>query len=231
MRVAVLVVPAALVMTLAAAFASACGGSSGPSSGEKTASAESTATVVAVTTQAEALTALVLQPSDVPAGMPHTEGFGNEYGEVVSYSVRYGDDGFSIASSVGRAAPGKTIDQFILRTRQLQSSLYKPENNYTLDGADQGFVYGNPRSNAIATLILKDGYYVNVVISTTDKARIPEVQDTAALDRYTKIVFDRLKAYLADPSSVTPAAGAPPYAAPTATAVTAATPQPTGTGD
>jgi hypothetical protein len=132
---------------------------------------------------------------------------------VISYTTTYGDDAFSISSSIGRAAPGQSIDQAVLRLRQLQTSLFRLERNYALDGADQAFAYAHPQSLGVATLVLKDGYYVSVVVQTRDKARTAEAQDQANLDRYTKAVFDRLKAYLADPTSVTPVPGTPRFGA------------------
>ncbi len=213
MRVAVTSV--ALVAMLSAFACS--GGSDGTKS---TAVVDgSDATVAAATAEANGafdpnvLTAIALQPGDVPAGMAQSSAsFSNEYnGSVISYSTTYGGDGLSISSSIGHAAPGGSIDQAVLRLRQAQTGLMRLERNYTIDGADQAFAYGHPQALAVATLVLKDGYYVNVVVQTRDNARTAEAQDQANLDRYTKIVFDRLKAYLADPSSVTPVAGIPRY--------------------
>jgi hypothetical protein len=217
MRVGLILI---VVVTMLGAVACSSGGGSKSTAvvddSEATASA---ATAAAATTPSDpnVLTAIVLQPGDVPDGLAQTSAsFGNEYGEIISYSTRYGSDEFSISSSVGYAMAGATISDAVLRLRQAQSGLFRLEHNYTIDGADQAFSYGQPQIPAAATLVIKDGFYVSIVVQTKDKARAAEAQDPATLDRYTQVVFDRLKAYLADPSSVTPVPGTPRYSAPAA---------------
>jgi hypothetical protein len=192
-----------MMVASAALLAAACGGSSGPSASERTQSAGATVTAEAGIARADALTAIAIQPSDLPGWTRGDDSY-SAFGGIVTYTSAFSADGIQVSSTVAFAEPGATLDDDILRLREVQGRLMKSEQNYALDGADQAFVYDHPQAQASATLIRKEDYYVDVVVQSQDRARLDEVHDQQKLDGYTKIVFDRLQRYLADPSSVTP---------------------------
>ena len=99
----------------------------------------------------------------------------------------------------------------LVALRTLLVGFFKTERNNDITGADQAFMYGNVQSPGAATMTIVGDYYISMMVQSTDGARLAEAQDQDTLQKYTKLVFDRLTKYIADPSSVTPIAGGPRY--------------------
>jgi hypothetical protein len=184
-------------------------GSSITSPGEETAAAQ---TATAGSFDPSVLTGVALQPDDVPAGLAfHGNYTAGPLRTGVLYTAEYSGDGISVSSSIGHhTEPGDRRDT-IRRMRAIVTGLIRNETNLTLPGADQAFSYSNPQSLSVATVATVGDFYVNIVVTTTDSARIAEIRDQEKLERYTRLVFDRLVRYLKDPASVTPVPSAPQF--------------------
>jgi hypothetical protein len=176
------------------------------------------------------LTALVLRPEDVPADLPGLAGAFNTgtTNNGVSFTTWYGTTSLQLQSTVGRIADPIEREQAFDRIRRGIATLTENERNYDLAEADLAFIYkGSPPLTSI--LVFRGEFFVLVTQQSGDQTRATEAYDEEAIGTYTKIVFDRLLALIADPGSVTPIAGAARYATRTpgpATSTPAPTPSP-----
>jgi hypothetical protein len=157
------------------------------------------------------LSAVVLQPSDLPPGYSSVGSF-NPGGQVAtSYLSKFTRPGDTVASTVAQYPSVGARNDGVPHLRDGFSHLLGAESDYDLPGSDAAFSYIGSTPPSQGVLVLRGRYLVNIVLQTSDDSEPGRLATRAALDRYTSIVFDRLLKLLADPTSVTPIAGAPTF--------------------
>jgi hypothetical protein len=170
--------------------------------------------------------AVVLRPEDVPPGLPGTASFNPDPSVGIGFASIYGDNSLLIESSVVLITDKANRDALFTRTRKSVAVLVGGETNYPLPGADLGFAYlKSDAPAASSTVIFKDDYLIIISLLSRDNTQAAVATSKAELDRYTKLVFDRLQQLITDPESVKPIEGAPQYGyTPPATTPTSVTP-------
>lgn len=157
------------------------------------------------------LTAVVLQPADVPAGYAPDLSYNPSGGAATAYSAAYRRNGVSITSNVVKYPDTASRDKELAHTRAGFVKIIGPESGYRLAGSDAAFLYSGGTSPAQATIILKGRYLVSVAFQAQQQSEAAVVTNRAELDRLSALVFDRLEKLLADPSSATAVVGAPTF--------------------
>lgn len=205
-----------LVIGVAAAVLSAACGGGGSSNTGDAGGAGGGSTAAADSFDANKLTAIVLRPEDVPPGLAASGTFNPGESNGVSFATSYGDNSFSIDSTVGRVPDRATRDGVFSHFRAAFARLVKGERDYPLAASDRAYIYQGNDPAQMATLAFKGEYFTLISVQSRDNSRASDAVDRAAIDRYTNLVWSRLEQLIRDPSSVTPIPNAPVYQTPVA---------------
>jgi hypothetical protein len=157
------------------------------------------------------LPSVVLQPSDLPPEYV-TEAAFNPPGAATSYNSAFHLGGLTITSTVVQYKDVPTRDQDIDRVRRGYAKLIGSETTYRLNGSDAAFLYQSGAATpSQGSIILRGRYALSVSYVTNNLSQSAIATNRDELQRYSALVFDRLQKLLADPSSITPIAGAPTF--------------------
>jgi len=158
------------------------------------------------------LTAVSLQPADLPAGFAPDLSFSPPgKSATIGYSAAYRMNGLAITSNIVKYGDIASRDKDLPHTRGGFAKVIGPESAYRLAGSDAAFLYSGGSIPAQATIILKGRYLVSVAFQTQTTSGAAAATNRAELDRLSALVFDRLEKLLADPSSATAVVGAPTF--------------------
>jgi len=205
----------AVVLMLAASLSACAGGDSG----EEPLPTDTPATTPTPDNfDPSVLTALVVQPSEATGFTGQARVVWNPPATgVVSFSLFYGDDNFTLQTTVGRYQTADLFSAGFERIRTGLATLTDSEHNADIAGADQSFSYQLDTIPATYMLSGVGNFFVQTGFSARNPSRKSEVLDAVALQRYHEIAVQHVRQYLANPAAATPAAGLPTYPRPTAT--------------
>lgn len=150
-----------------------------------------------------ALTALVLQPEDVPLP-PVGATWNPEATNGIAFQSAYGDQSLYLQNSVTRFRDRGIFEEQSVRLRRALSGLVGPEGNFDIAGADRAYIYRGTNPPQLTGVAFLDTYVALVSVQSLDGTRPEAALDEALLRRYLETIFRRLETFVANPDSVTP---------------------------
>jgi hypothetical protein len=161
--------------------------------------------------ESSVLSALTLQPFDVP-DVQQSAAFFAGGGTNVSFNTRYGDPSYAIQSSVTRIPDPIDREQHFFDLRRSLTALIGGERNFALEGSELAFAYkalDSDQTPHVGVIALTDSFIVQLTIDSNDRGQQDRVLNDAMIAHLMTTMFSRVLAAVDDPASVTPVASAP----------------------